>query len=59
MFGVHLMQYLVKIGVSGAIRTHDILLRREALYPAELRRHFDLKIISQQLSKKRSEINPV
>jgi hypothetical protein len=27
-----------KYGVLGGIRTHDITLRRGALYPAELRR---------------------
>ena len=31
---------LQKNGALYAIRTHDLLLRREPLYPTELREHF-------------------
>ena len=31
------LKYMNKIGAPGEIRTHDLCLRRAALYPAELR----------------------
>ncbi len=31
-----------KFGAPGVIRTRDPLLRRQLLYPSELRAHFDL-----------------
>ena len=49
-----------KIGAPGGTRTHDPLLRRQMLYPAELPEHV-LQIGNQfnNLPRKRQKINPL
>lgn len=48
------LPYFLRFGVPGGNRTHDLLCRRQSLYPTELRKH--IKISTKFLPK--PEANP-